>query len=149
MKDDVNLVVKDFKDECERAHNRISKLKPEIENSADQNMAPNVVMGYEYISQKLLTKIDLETKGKVEKKLSLSEAVRDPELSDQKIISKFATYLSEQKAELDMCSMLLFKKSIPREEGVKPSLSNGSSNDQTIRADKPREQENQASQVHR
>ena len=39
-----------------------------------------------------------------------------------------------------MCSMLLFKKSIPREEEVKPSLSNGSSTDQTIGADKPREQ---------
>ena len=140
LKEDVNLVVEDFKAECERVHNSIIKLKSEIESSADQNMAPNVVMSYENIIQKLLTKIDQEIKGKVEKKLSLSEPARDQEFSDQKIISKFASYSTEQKAELDVCSMLLVRKCIPREEELKPSVYNGSSTDQPFRADKPREQ---------
>ena len=140
LKEDVNLVVEDFKAECERVHNSIIKLKSEIESSADQNMAPNVVMSYENIIQKLLTKIDQEIKGKVEKKLSLSEPARDQEFSDQKIISKFASYSTEQKAELDVCSMLLVRKCIPREEELKPSVYNGSSTDSSFRADKPREQ---------
>ena len=48
-------------------------------------------MLYENIIKKLIIQIGQEVKGNIETKLSLSEPIRNPEFSDQNIISKFAT----------------------------------------------------------
>ena len=46
-KDDVNLVVEEFKSECKRIVVSVKKLKDEIEGHDDEQMAVNVAVNYE------------------------------------------------------------------------------------------------------
>ena len=136
-KEDVNLVVEEFKADCERVETSISKLKDEIESHVDQKMPANVVMCYENIIMKLQAKIDQDIKGRVTRKLALGEAAKDIEYTDEKLIAKFGSFSKDENAELDYLSMLLARKSMPKEEEAKPSLG-----DKLVAAsvDRPREQ---------
>ena len=137
-KENVDLLVEDFKTECAIVESSIAKLKNEIEGHIDQRMAVNVVISYENIIMKMKAKIADDIKGKVSSKLALGEVAKDAEYTDDKIIAKFGTFSMRQNTELDYCSMLLVRKSIPREEEEsKPSLDSSYT---APRVEKPREQ---------
>ena len=77
VKDDVNLIVEDFKSECQRVIDSITKLKREIESYDDHEMAASAAMSYENIILKLQNRIDLDIRGKVKAKLALNEAAAE------------------------------------------------------------------------
>ena len=136
-KDNVNLVVEEFKAECETVESSISKLKSEIEGQDEQGMAANLVMSYENIISKLQTRISVDIKEKVASKLALGEVAQNAEYTDDKIIAKFGAFSQKQSTELYSCSMLLVRKSMPKVEEAKPFLGIESS---TSSGGRPREQ---------
>ena len=136
-KESVDLLVEDFKSDCEIVETSITKLKDEIEGYSDQAMAISTVISYENIVMRMRTKIADDIRGKVSSKIALAEDAKDAEYTDDKIIAKFGAFSKQQNSDLDYCSMLLVRKAMAKEEKEeKPSLSSGS----TSRADKPREQ---------
>ena len=86
-KENVDLLVEDFKAECAVVESSIAKLKDEIEGHIDQRMAVNAVISYENIILKMKAKITDEIKGKVSTKLALTEVAKDAEYSNDKIIA--------------------------------------------------------------
>ena len=122
-KDDVNLVVEEFKSECKRIVVSVMKLKDEIEGHDDEQMAVNVAVNYENIVNKLQTRIDQDIKDKLSRRLGLSGAADDPDYTHSKMIVKYGAFSEEQSTGLDYCSMLLARKHIPRVEEVEPYVS--------------------------
>ena len=139
VKDDVNLIVEDFKSECQRIIDSITKLKREIDGYDDHEMAASAAMSYENIILKLQNRIDFDIRGKVKAKLALSEAAKDDDYNDDKISVKFAKFSREQISDLDSCSMLLVRKSAPRQEESKPLVADAPLVT-TSASSKPREQ---------
>ena len=97
VKDDVNLIVEDYKSECQRVIDSISKLKREIDAYKDHEMAVSAAMSYENIILKLQNRIDHDIRGKAKAKLALSEAAKDDDYNGDKITIKFAKFSREQK----------------------------------------------------
>ena len=120
-KDEVNLVVEEFKAECKGIVASVSKLKLEIENHGDKQMAANVAMNYENIIDKLQSRIKQDVRDKLNARLGLKDVADDADYTGPKMITKFGSFSEEQITELDYCSMMLARKYMPRVEEVKPS----------------------------
>ena len=114
-------------------------MKEEIENHADEKMAPNVVIRFENHIESLKVKIAQVIMDKVTSKLALKQVPTDPNYTDENIIFNYGAFAAKQNSELHNCSMLLVRKSIPKdsEEKVGSSLESGHS---TRQVEKPREQ---------
>ena len=136
---DVNMVVEEYKADCSRVQASISKLKAEIENHADRDMAANVAMTYDGLISKLQAKIDQDIKERVTMKLALTDDATDPEFTNAKLIANYGTFSQQQSIELDSCSMILARKHIPRTEEVKPIVESRDGTDRPALG-KPREQ---------
>ena len=132
-------MVEDIKAEYQVTESSILKLKEEIESHADEKMAPNVVIRFESHIERLKVKIAQVIKEKVTSKLALKQVATDPNYTDKNIITNYGEFATKQNRELDNCSMLLVRKSIPKntEEKAGSSLESGHS---TRQVEKPREQ---------
>ena len=119
---DVELAVDDIRAEFKSLQTSVARLKSEIESHDDQQMQVSEVMGYENIIVKLLAKIEGDLRNKVEAKLAVATESIDSEYSNAKIRTKFGTFAEDQKTQLNTCSMILVRKSVPRVEEQKPSI---------------------------
>ena len=120
--EDVNLVVGDLKAEFARIEGSIRKMRAEIESIADQELPVSSAMSYEIIISKLQDKIDRELREKVGIKVALDEKADDPEYTNERLIAKYSSFSEQQSSILYECSMLLVRKSVPRDLEPKPSL---------------------------
>ena len=92
-------------------------------------IAANVAMTYDGLISKLQAKIDQDIKERVTMKLAMTDDATDPEFTNAKLIANYGTFLQQLSIELDLCSMILARKHIPRIEDEKPIVESSDGSD--------------------